>query len=331
MPLMTPGRVPGPLRTILTPSVGFSGGQNDLNYRPPGPAGKRPQGVLLAQAGLGVTAPPRGSLPDFGLIEPEPLPDSSAILRAVHFRTADAGQEPQPDEVEQGAIANCALPAVLVALAHSNRPAIKRMIKERPAAVFSRRKSDEIYRYWTDLLYEVQFRSGPPIKISTMFYVDDAKRLVYARSTRDLAWVSCIEKAYAVFRGQNSYGGLNGAVPAGRVMEDLAGPHDVSDLNTNQYFYPPEEGRDDSKLADLKDDRLTRTLVHAESFPTISTSKKVKSHQEITEDHAYAVLRFAHGKVKLRDPWGGPGANVALLLGDFKRSFSFVMQSRSKR
>jgi hypothetical protein len=47
----------------------------------------------------------------------------------------------------------------------------------------------------------------------------------------------------------------------------------------------------------------------------------------VVDNHAYAVLGLPQGSVHLRNPWGGPGAELRLSLGNFRAAFQAVWQS----
>ena len=315
MALSTRGHMPGPLGT----SGGGLPSSSWLRYGPslrwPGPVG-----LCLA--------------PPVRLVEPGAiLRVMPATLRATALPLF-GGQGPRPDEVIQGQVANSPLAAVLVAMAHAGPQMLCDMLTEHRAAVFSRLQSDPMWRWCTDRLYTVQFRSHAPVWLSSLLYHSADGRFMYARTSNGVGWVSFIEKAYAVLRGSHSYNGLNDATPlhqppsAHQVMDDLVGPHDVLDLSRNRVFFG--NGREGA----LRPTHLPHVVEQAGRLPTIAVSLDTNVPvPSIVARHGYGVLGVvgASNMVQLRYPSGGPDAHVVLSLTDFSRAFKAVLQATSDR
>ena len=300
--------------------------------RVPGPLGLNVLGdVLRAQIGGGVTpiAPP-------GIItEPEPLFKSRAVLKNVPFSLFDSGGKPSPGDVTQGELANCPLAALLVAISHTAPGTITSMISEFPAHAFSARRGDQV-AFVTNRIFLVRFRKRT-LWVTTPLYVYGTADRAYAHSPNGTAWMSYIEKGYAIWKGGSpdtlsfpgSYANLNdtsSGPDVNTVMEDLVGPPDIADLANKKVFKGGQE-------VTLTDALLIQMLTNGSRFPTVAGTLDANIPvKDIAAHHTYAVLGFAGGQVQLRNPWNDPsktfGQAFSLSLTDFKRSFSAVLQSR---
>lgn len=293
--------------------------------------------ILLAQAGpapVVVVPSPQPSVAPIELIEPDPVFRHAVTLREFVGPLLGGQNVPAPEDVIQGLIGNCPIAAVLVAMAHATPSAITGMITERTAVVRSRRRSDPAGQFpWrTNRLYTVQFRRGSPARISTLLYHDSTGGLIYAHSPNGVGWVSYMEKAYAVFRGANSYNRLNDTTSlaqppsANQVMEDLAGPFDLVDLAGDRVY--PHNAPDVALTTQHLRQVLTRAGQRPKR-PTIASTPPGATPPGATifRNHSYAVLGFRRGRVQLRNPHGGTGAEVSLSLGDFRQQFIAVLQA----
>ena len=284
MCLRTRGRVPGP---VGAPG-GLRGGARRSRYVPglsrPGPLGLRTSGaVLVAEAG----APASDVVTDAGsaasvveLVEPEPVFGQPAALHAVNLPLF-AGELglPAAEDMMQGALDNCPVAAILAALAYVAPESVAGMIAVNTADVRSRRSSDphDSFPHRTSQLYTVQFRGGHPVRVSSFLYYTGGA-IAYAHSPDDrAAWMSYIEKAYAVFRGGNSYNHLGRANQAGEalttntVMEDLAGPYDFADIGEGRLY------RSGADAAPLSDAVLRDMLAQAGRTATVAASRLCSS------------------------------------------------------
>jgi hypothetical protein len=336
MPPIQRGRVPGPVGRPpgLSGSVHPPRRAHGLRIR--GPAGGYGPGpVLLAElaqptADTATDAQPGAAVVQ--LTEPEPVFGHPAQLQEVTLPLFTGSPSvPRPGDVKQGALNNCPLAAILVAMAHATSAVLSGMITEQAATVQSRRRSDPAgqYPYQSSRLYRVQFRSGSLQTVSSMLYYAWG-RVAYAHSDAGVGWMSFIEKAYAVFRGSNSYNGLNTATQVGpppsanRVIEDLAGPPDIADLVGNRMFV---HGSADVALTNQN---LRQMLARADGRATIAASpaQGIPTGIGILHNHTYAVLDVnRQGRVLLRNPHGGQGASVDLSLSDFRQAFIAVLQA----
>jgi len=334
MCLRTRGRVPGP---VGAPG-GLRRGARRSRYVPglsrPGPLGLRTSGaVLVAEAG----APVSDVVTDAGsaasvveLVEPEPVFGQPVALQDVNLPlfTGDPAV-PAEEDVMQGALDNCPVAAILAALAHVAPESVAGMIARSTADVRSRRRSDphDSFPYRTDRLYTVQIRGGNPVRVSSFLYYT-AGAIAYAHSPDDrAAWMSYIEKAYAVFRGGNSYNHLGRATQAGEapttntVMEDLAGPYDFADIGEGRLY------RSGADSAPLSDAILRDMLAQADQRATITASQDSGVPENVVPNHAYTVLGRSRSTVSLRNPQGGSDAVVTFAFDQFKTIFRAVLQA----
>jgi hypothetical protein len=334
MSLMTRGRVPGP--------VGAPGGSSRasprLHYVPhgssPGPLGVGAFGqVVRADAGSpesDVVSDENPGASTVELIEPEPVFGQSAALQNVNVPLFAGEQNvPVPEDVVQGALNNCPVAAILAALAHVAPETVSGMIARRSADVRSRRRSDppDSFPYRTDRLYTVQFLGGHPVQVSSFLYYTGGV-IAYAHSPENrAAWMSYIEKAYAVFRGGSSYNRLNTTTQLGQapslnqVMEDLAGPYDFADLAENLMY------RHNSDSAALTDADVRQMLAQADQRVTVAGSRDAGIPESVVSNHAYTVLDQRRNTVYLRNPQGGPDAAVTFSFNEFKTIFRAVLQA----
>lgn len=264
------------------------------------------------------------------LIEPEPVFGQSAALQNVNLPLFAGEQNaPVPEDMVQGNLNNCPVAAILAALAHVEPETVAGMIARSTAEVRSRRRSDppDSLPYRTDRLYTVQFLGGHPVQVSSFLYYTGGA-IAYARSPEDrAAWMSYIEKAYAVFRGGGSYNRLNTTTQLGQppslnqVMEDLAGPYDFADIAENLMY------RHHSDSVALTDADLRQMLARANHRATVAGSRDDGIPESFVPGHAYTVLGRTGNSVSLRNPQGGPDAAVTLSFNEFKTIFRAVLQA----
>jgi hypothetical protein len=334
MTLINRGRTPGPAGLLGDLEDDIFTVQPHRRPRRPGPVGTAPHGSLYygsyadSGGGSGNTQP---SLPTVKIVEPEAT-DSSYELRsetAPRFNGA-----PKPEDVIQGELAVCPLAAVLVAVAHAKPDFLQQMLpKATPATVISTLAANAKFRLVTNAVMTVQFRDAKPIEISTLLYYEalgDEDQAVYqipyAHSDTGVSWVSFIEKAYAVWRGKNSYATLNAnrQLQANDVMKDVVGPHIFVDLTHDRLFTPKDKGNTEE---DLSNKRMENLLKAAKQHPTIAASRDIVGNSKIVANHGYAVLGFDGKKVYLRNPHGGTDANLSLSVADLKKNFEALLQA----
>ena len=194
---------------------------------------------------------------------------------------------PKYQDVVQGRINACYVAAVIASLAYTRVKAIQRMMgPARQAYVVSKRGSDQIL-HWTKYLYDVKFPGNPKaIRISGRFYHTSNDGLAYAGTPDGAGWPSFLEKAYAVWRGGNSYQRLddNSAPTLNTVVNDLIGKYDFGDLTKNRLITHTGGERT------LGDAGLVRLLSSAPQRPTVAASLDLNVPDPIVADHGYAVL-----------------------------------------
>jgi hypothetical protein len=288
--------------------------ETNASHRQPGPLGIGDETVLPAADGA--TPMPLQATPPKEITEPTPVfMDKGLTLKNVVTPLFE--KDPQAADVIQGSIANCPLAAVLAAVAHTQPTLLKGMIGEQTVDVVSKDKSDPTWSVKTNKLLTVQFRKGSPVEMSRLLYHNGENDLVYARASRNVSWVSFIEKGYAVLRGGNSYNGLNdtttlnGPPTANKVMEDVVGAY--------EYTAP----------AATADKDLLAILARAKTKATIAASQAtLPDESPVVANHGYAVMGVSGNTVLLRNPWGGESADKKLPLKDFKTAFQAVLQEK---
>jgi Calpain family cysteine protease len=290
-PSSTPGTAaqPAPAQPITEPDPDLDSGQGA-----PGP--------VVQGAGLGDA---------LYLQEPKGAPP---FVNGVQVRT---------EEVRQGFLLNCPLPAAMAAMAHvpAGQKKIREMIDEVPGPVDSKRqrKTTEYFtnqqpktlraeQFVSSRSFDVKLRGGT-VRVTPQLYhnLQNNDRLHYSRSEDGALWPGLIEKAYVVSQG-NTYQSINGSFSAVKALEALHGP-------ASEVRLKP----------DLKNNTLIGILKKHDQRPTIAGSLEDQEDATITGHHAYAVVDFEEKakKVKLYDALDGK--TVELSLDDFRRRFGEVV------
>lgn len=264
-------------------------------------------------------------MPNSSLIEPEPV-----LMHRFELKSFNPPAHPlvvRAADVVQGQIAACPIAAVMVATAHARPDRIQALLGPPQAGVvLSKRRDDEIFRFWSSTTYQVRFRRGPATTVTPVVYYDD-RQVAYARTQDAPGWPSLVEKAYAIWRGGNSYNGLNQGTTLGpppdaqMVLEDLSGPSDMADIIGGRFF--PNASTERA----LTDTDLSGMANRGSRRPTIAGSLLHGTTRGVVSNHAYAVLRWRNGRVVLRNPWGGPGAEVTLTLTEIRANFRALWQA----
>lgn len=238
-------------------------------------------------------------------------------------------------DVVQGDLAGCPVVATLAGLA-STRPARVQVMLGAPVIddVFSKRAGDEIYRFWTKFYYDVNFPGrGSAVRISGVLY-HQGNRVVYASTPGGPGWPGLIEKAYAVWRGRHSYDRLDlrsnqNAPDGGRVICDLVGRHDMAEMSSGRWYQNVScsNGTAQSDRA-LNAPADIRTIARRSAQrPTIAASRAENTGHGIVSHHAYAMVGYRNGRIRLRNPWGGQNANVQISVADFLAEFRAAWQA----
>ncbi len=291
--------------------------------QPRGPIGRLPPGsIVLAQAGGIVPANP--NVTPWGAHEPTPIGGPGAARLQLLDVTLPVfqAQGPQVDDVVQGGISTCPAAAALVAMAHADPAAIRSLFVA------------SSYQAGPPRVYSIRFRGSGvrAVRVTTRLY-HQAGSLVYASSGNNVIWPSLLEKAYAVYRGGNSYRGLAkrqrqlGSPPdVARVMQDFVGNYLWIAHTNAQNIAQPLTGLSAAKRGDL-----VRALRRSTRRPTIAASlgAGVPAATNVTAEHVYAVLGYGRGRVTLRNPWNisymPAGAQFTLSLAQFQSAFLMVL------
>jgi len=251
--------------------------------------------VVLAQRDGGATAKQSTATVD----EPKATPGHPSIeLPDSPLLPAFVDDDIKAVHVEQGDLSNCALPAILAAMANSEsgRAQLRTLVQiDQGATVLSRWSRGMLKSVG---LVTVTLSSGVQT-ISRLLYREDG-RVLYARSSRAEGWVSFIEKAYAA-----KCGGYDKIAHLGVVLA-------MTDLNGGRrpirsQLRTAEGGKlllDPKAVEDLK-----RRLAQATRQPTVAVTPPGAAFNTpsglLITDHAYAVLNLGaagkHTTVKLLD------------------------------
>ncbi len=305
MGLRPRGRTPGPVEG------------RERDPRRPGPL----RGTLFAEAEIEPASETAtdavGALPLFELTEPEPVAMQPVRLEEVLLPLWS--DSPRPEDMEQGEMGNCALAATLIAMAATRPARLAEMIREAPAVVRSRRRSDPpgTFPYQASRVYFVTVPGRPEATVSSLLYFTHGN-IAYSHSPGNtVAWVSFLEKGYVAARGTsyerlNSSGG-RGGFPVDEIFREIAGEYEFLDLASD----PPPAAAS-----------VRRMVERASNLPTIAgTEDGTLESENIIAHHAYAVLGWRQNRVHLRDPRGGVNAEKHLTLDAFQSTFRLILQT----
>lgn len=233
-----------------------------------------------------------------------PLNDGKLFVDGVHY-----------DDVLQGAIANCYLPAALSAVAQHDPKLIENAIRQNADGTYTVRFYERQWYGSAARPVEITVDGDAPLAQGA-----DKGRYAKARDKREL-WVTVIEKAYAQWKGGYEKIG-NGGI-AGEVMTALTGrPYSyqrVSGRNADDLFRTIQQGGQQKRPMAAgtygKDDGVDYNGTGVYAW------------------HAYTVLGAVEENgvryVQLRNPWGvseptGDGkddGNFKMKLEDFQRLY----------
>lgn len=248
--------------------------------------------------------------------EPSPRNDdlSWGILLVRHDKPV-FGRDKKVDEVKQGAIFNCPLPALLAAMLHTNTLSHYVSITEKSQKVKSKYRDRSVYpssnktasleKDETQTLFEVQFPGNKKTEVTNFFWSNAASEIEYGRSSAGALWVSIIEKAFVVLKAGASYETLSDAnkgPSANDTVEFVTGSVHVD-----------EPGK-------LSDPVLTTLLSNARTIPMIAR----RANPVNTFAHSYAVLGISQGKVQLYDALQQKTTQPTL--AKFKQDYDFVLR-----
>ena len=311
-------RFPGPLGT--SPWI--------LGGRLPGPLGFKQ--VDLAQGGATKVHKP--------LTMPPPPNIINSVIRArtVSWKLGKNGKKmPATGDVQQGALANCPVGAILAALAHtvSGRTRIDNLITEYVGAsvettlsanvmtVLSSEKQEggnpdytpQVKTLLSNRYFAVTL--GNTIEVSDAFYVKETGQssgledMVYMDSPNQVLWPCVIEKAYAV--KLKSY-------------EELDDPK-----NTVEEFWEVLVGKKPVVIRDgnMTEQNIRAAAIAASKVPTIGATRdevpKIDNTgaTRVDSDHGYAVLGIQGSSIELYNPWG---KTEKISIKDFSSNFEAI-------
>ena len=281
------GRVPGALGYSDTSGLNSVGGA-------PGPSGLTPLQTAMAPT----------------INEPNPVVQHESFGIKLHrcsHPIADAGGM-TVDEVRQGGIENCPLPALLAALVHTKKFETKIAIAEKKQEAISHSSKRGTEKSEIDLkvdrYFEVKFPGGELIQITDYFWGSSPCAKEYGHSKgKEALWVSLVEKAFVAQWASNSYNSLESAdtaPDANTVVTALTGSVTVIEVGTQSNA------------------QLEALAAAAETVPTIGrrTAGGVA--------HAWAILGFDKAKkiVKLYNALSG--LRQERTTSNFKAEFDYL-------
>lgn len=254
----------------------------------------------------------------------EPVPGSENFGKLAPM-LVEAGPifigEPKPKSVRQQRLTSCPLPAVLAATAHADPSRLYKMIHytgySKPRTAWFRGKAlpqgGETLESAKTMMVYFQHRT---VEITPRLYADDFAKLPrprFAMADDGSGWVSYIEKAYVVYRGNYEYRNLDflgeaaEKLTVSRICEDVWAEFDRLDIDDgilhlddeSDSFDPPPgyveafEGEKMERIIGRQALRkkVVKYLSRAAKRPTIAT----------TVDHTLAVLGLSGGEVTLFD------------------------------
>jgi hypothetical protein len=220
----------------------------------------------------------------FAVLMREPIPKGLKVPLVVEGLKLFA-EKIDALKLRQAGLVNCPLVAVAAAIAHVCPAQIKQIITEKEVDVQSWFK-DEVgtKRIDNKRLIIVHF-TKIALAISPLLYFDYFKQPRFARSTDGAGWISYIEKAYAMRRGDSDYANLNAGLGVGLVMSDLVGTHHKMQINPS--------------TPDGESSELRKLLRRASRLATVATTHSEATR--LTRDHALMVQSFNAGGVLLFD------------------------------
>lgn len=276
----------------------------------PGPIGD----PLIVSALLQITANTPGTVPTL-VPEPKPRPTDSVAgyFPAITDDPFLGATTLTADQVNQGNIGNCPVPAVLAAMANTRQAAVQAMISKviGPVRYTPTFPSPPTFGHF----FKVTFPNTPPIVSSPLVYKvprpsqsTDPAEIMYAHSPGQRpSWVSMMEKAYVLKKDTNpdpllkSYtvldGGGKGLNPI-EVMNDIAGKDAEWVVDPKEVDPSEVQAKHPWTAAHLQ-----QVFGNANRVPTIAASRSdqnVIDPLPIFKHHDYAVLGMLRsGKVQL--------------------------------
>ena len=213
----------------------------------------------------------------------EPPPTDDDRVRGIGMQSFSSspilsGNAPDFKNVRQGFVANCPLPAILVAMVHTKLFDKKIKITEHASKVRSKQYNGTTAN--GNRYFSVQFPNQTQ-EVSDFLFVDAGKPN-YGRSKEDELWVSLVEKAYVAWKAPSTgYQALNAqqgssfhkGVDVVQAMNDLLGTSSATIIAMN-------------------DASLTTVLGKAGQQPVLAAAKENADSNVVIAWHAYTILKF---------------------------------------
>jgi hypothetical protein len=285
--------------------------------RAPGPLGFR-QVLVAAPGAVGKLART--------LKMPAPAADAATKeARAFTWNLFNA-KGPGAFDMQQGDLTNCPIPAILSALAHTEKGAkhIQGMLVEHGGASVVTDLSavagelatvPKDGKILTSRFFSVKL-GGKAFEVSDVLYTDEAvdPTPIYMRSPKKALWACVIEKAYAVRQGD--YYKLNELDADGQPL-----------ISANQ-FWKVLVGSDPKVMAidattDFSD--IRRAAAAAGKLPTVGATKPYAQQgaRKVSGWHGFAMLGIQGSKLELYDP--ALAKSVEISLSDFRKDFLAIL------
>jgi hypothetical protein len=223
-----------------------------------------------------------------------------------------------PNDVEQGKIANCYLLAAMASVARANPDALQRLIRP---------KGKGVYDVTIYINSNANAKPGEGERTPIVITVDDtfptssngeeafASRGDVNAAGKPELWVMLIEKAYATYKG--SYDASAWGNP-GEAMATLTG-------NRSDTYYTNKWT--DKQTAKMIENSLAKSLPVTASTPAMSETMKEQArtiNPGIGEKHAYSVKKVNPDSltISLQNPWGSSYDVNNLKISEFRRFYN---------
>jgi len=199
-----------------------------------------------------------------------------------------------PDDVKQGSIGNCYVPAACAAVAHADADAIRDLIRDNGDGSFT-------------VTFQPPDAAAVEVRVDADLYTSGGR----PKYGQGALWFSLVEKAFAVWRGSYEVVGQGGSV--GRMMAELLGrpnaEHWLRDVSADAVFASLKSG--------VRDGRAMAAGTYGSAEAARYTNSGVYAN------HAYSVLGVVENggarEVIVRNPWGtGEAGNDGKNDGVFK-------------